>query len=152
MDDFFSHDDQYAISYELICLFDFIIKNNPKQLEALIDLSIKTGLYEEIKSKKIQKQAYIDNNIHDIILDFFDFLEHAIHNSLAKKRSKVINDKKIIPQLHHIDISVCNQSLISSSIEEAADKTEKNPQLSVKDQALKDLLANWKPGKKRILS
>jgi len=160
---FYEKDNQFVISYELLCLLRWIIYNDSNKLKKIIKKALESGLREELlkRNNKIdepfgQEGENPESTLEDIqmsMLDFFAMLEDLLIESLNEQTVKNALEKNLMPAIDQIDSSVCDDATVRFSIERATAKKERNksPQ-HLKEVLLKELLKRWKPRKKKILN
>jgi len=160
---FYEKDNQFVISYELICLLKWLAYNNSSKMKKIIKKALESGLREELlKKNNIIDQSFGETTegpesaLEDIqmsMLDFFAMLEELLIESLDEQAVENALEKNLMPAIDQIDSSVCDDATVRFSIEKATSKREKNksPQ-HLKETLLKELLKRWKPRKKNILN
>ena len=124
---------QLSLSFELILLFKWFLKNGKNKLRLLIREAVDAGLAEKLE--KLDDRDYADMvlTMHDDVLDFVLFLEDELWDELERKDvsiSRVI-DKEMLDEKMLL--------LGATRVKSGALVDEK------KEELLKKLLQSWKP-------
>ncbi|MFA5075421.1 MAG: hypothetical protein WC436_04955 [Candidatus Babeliales bacterium] len=150
-------DTSFSLSLELICLMNWLLKNEKEKLKILINQTIKNGLSYEIEQLDKLTDNQIDPNdntqLHNTILDFLIFLEDTLIECLeeqeldTKSREKLnLSIQKILPQ--HVDLKTIWLSV--QQAKEKISKIEKNTSKPIEEDELRNtlltqLIKNWTP-------
>ncbi len=140
---------QLVISYELICLLEWLITNHSKDLQTLIDSSIENGLTQTITYKEDKEQS-LDYDPHETILEFFNLLQNGLYIATTNQLAKKTKEQNLLPKLKHIDTSVCDSETMQLILEKTTKVCEQNPEIDPKHVLFKELLKNWEPEKKEV--
>jgi hypothetical protein len=141
------------LSFELIYLFGWLLKNEKPKLESLIKLAIKNGLKEELDdTKKSNVSPVLNEDLYDTFIDFVDYMENSLLDKLEKRANKTVQKKistsleNINPKLKNIDQQVVWVALkqAENELSQKKGKTSKEAKKILLDKILK----NWTPTKK----
>jgi len=149
---FYESENQCVISYELICLFRWLVKNDSNKLKKIISKALSSGLKEDLTRGSLSSGDHSLEDIQEDILEFFTMMEAILIESLSDHAIKKAVEKKLMPSIDKIDSNVCDDATVRFSVEKATSKIEKNPQENPKDLLLEELLKRWKPNKKNVLN
>jgi len=143
-------DEQFVISYELICLLKWLAEHEGPYLKRIINKALSSGLHKRLHKGEASDLFNLEDAQQSII-DFFCLLENIMLNSLNEQAVKHAVQKNLIPALEHIDSTVCDDAMIRFSIERASVKGN-NSKESPQELFFKEILKRWKPSKKNILN
>jgi len=145
----FDPEGQLEISQELICLLEWIITNQHKELQELIDTSFRNGLDKAIQHENNDERTF-NPEAHDIILEFFNALKNGLHIAATNEAARKIKEQKLLPELKHIDTTVYDSQTLQKVLKKTTQACEENPGILPKYVLFKELLKNWKTDKKEI--
>jgi hypothetical protein len=141
--------DQFAISYELLTLLQWIATNERPQLKKMIQHSLASGLKKSLKDKNSTlEHVEIEHSPHYAIIEFFSLLEKILLESINEQTVQKAVEKNLMSAIDHIDSTVCDDATVRFSIEKAALKLKKSPNENPEEILFKELLKRWKPTKK----
>jgi len=146
-------DNQFVLSYELICLLQWIMEHDSHKVKAIVSKALASGLKE-----RLRKDTQFDTNVETLediqegIIDFFGMLESLLLESLNEHALQKAVEKDLLPSIDQIDSTVCDDSTVRFSVEKATSDIENNPQENPKELLFKELLRHWKPSKKNVLN
>lgn len=142
-------ENQLVVSAELLYLLQWLVDNESVSLKKIIVRSLKKGLKKHLLSTRRKKEDTLPaEDIHNSIVEFLGSLEILLSESLDEDSTKKTLQKQLVPSIEHIDTSVCNDDIVSYSLEETSFKIEEDPDLNPKDVLFKEILKNWNPHKK----
>lgn len=144
---------QFVISYELLCLLRWIIEHDAEKLKKIIARAVASGLKDNMnKLDEIQSQQEEVEDIQHSIIEFFGLMEGLLAESINEHAVKTAMEKNLMPTIDHIDSTVCDDATVRFSIEKATNKLEQYPKENPQEVLYKELLKRWKPAKKNILN
>jgi hypothetical protein len=152
---FFSsnQDNQFVLSYELICLLQWLMDHDADKLKKIIDKALASGLKAELQKESIASgQAGDLEEIQENIIDFFAMLEGLLVESLHEHAVKRALERNLIPSIDQIDTTVCDNATVRSCVEKATSKIDRHPKENPKELLFKELLRRWKPSKESTLN
>ena len=141
------NDDQFVLSYELLCLLQWLTQHEEIKLKRIIGKALRSGLSKQIK------QCQENSNLMDLdqaqqnILDFFYMLEDTMGEVLNEHTIKQAVEKKLIPAVEQIDSTVCDDATVRFSVEKASSKNNRETKESPQEIFFKEILKRWKPSK-----
>lgn len=104
---------QISLSFELICLINWLLKNETATLNSLVKNAIERGFAEELEKLEAQEQNMAMNqsleqteetdNLYNTLLDFLDFLEHSLIKNLETMHVDHKTKDAILPALQKIE-------------------------------------------------
>ena len=149
-------DSNLSLSFELICLMEWLLQNGDKEIINLIKFSLNNGFTKELENMDAEKYTQIAEDLPNIILDFLLSLEDALLDSLEglnlnlDKESK----EKLIPAVEHLDSNKIDPQTIWLSMQQTRNSLSKNnrEKTDIKQILFKKLLNNWSPTKDEPLN
>jgi len=150
--DVHEHENQLSISFELICLLKWILEHDSNKIKKIISKALHAGLNNEIQKNRSYGQDFSMEDVHNVLLDFFDMMEVLLIETLSEQAIKKALEKNLMPSIDRIDSSVCDEATVNFSIEKATLKAERDPKENIKKVLMEELLKRWKPRKKNILN
>lgn len=155
MNDNNNSQNQFTISYELLCLLRWLSQHDMDKLKKLVSRALDNGLKEDIKKieaySKVNSESEMLDEVHHSILEFFTVMESlllvALHEDTAKKAIK----QNLMPAIDHIDANACDEETVRFSVEKATTKAEQKPDQNAQELLFEELLKRWKPSKKQIM-
>ena len=154
-DSFYSNsntDNQFVLSYELICLLQWLMDHDDHKLKKIVADALASGLKKKFRKNNRLNDTMSLEDIQESIVDFFGMLEDLILESLNEQAVKKALEKNLMPSIDHIDATECDDATLRFSIEKATSSIEKNPQENPKELLFKELLRRWKPNKKNVFN
>ena len=145
--DSFSHDttSQFALSYELLHLLQWLGKHDAHRLKKLITKAIANGLHDEMQRFDALSNQQNVQDMHNNMIDFFELLDELLFDAINEHVEKKARQKNLLPTIDHIDTSMCDNETVRFSIEKATKKLDHYPNTNAKEQLYKELLKKWKP-------
>jgi len=152
-DSFFSPeaDGQFVLSYELICLLQWLMDHDAEKLKKIVGNALSDGLQKEIQLHKEEQEGSLEE-IQESIIDFFGMFEALLSESLNELAVKKAMEKNLFPTIDQIDSTVCDNATVQFSVEKATSNIDRNPEENPKDLLFKELLRRWKPDKKSVMN
>jgi hypothetical protein len=149
---FFSEDadNQFTISYELLCLLRWLTQNEDMKLKRMISKALSSGLNKKMQKIEYNNELFNLEEAQQSIIDFFSMLENIMVESLNEQVVQQAVEKNLIPALEHIDSTVCDDATVRFSVERASSKSNSNEKESPQELFFKEILKRWKPRKKNI--
>lgn len=144
-------DEQFAVSYELLCLLRWLVEHDSDRLKKMVSRAVAKGLNEKIQ----HIQAYDDQealeDAHDNMIEFFSTLESLLIETIQEQSVQNNVQKGLIPVIEYIDSTACEDSLVQESIEKVHTQLSCKSNENVQEVFLKEMLKNWKPVKKNVV-
>lgn len=151
-----------SLSFELIYLMGWLLKNEKKMLNALVKHAIKKGLAHDLKEMNPSDLGDMSDKLYKVILDFLVYLE----DSLAKNLDSVDLDSKtedaILPAVKKLDYDHLDLKTIRLSMQQAKSQLSNNPDgpqendVTFVEDAQKllyeQILKNWAPNNNETLN
>lgn len=147
-----SDNTQFVISYELLCLLRWLVEHDAEKIKKLVTKALSHGLKHEIKKIDHGGNEHNAEDIQHSIIDFFTMLETVLLESLNEYAVQKATEKNLMPTIEHIDMSICDDATVRSSLEHASTKIERSSSKDAQEVLLKELLRRWKPTKKAIVN
>lgn len=143
----FSHDSssQFALSYELLHLLQWLTRNDADKLKKIIAKAIAQGLHEEIQKVDNMSDSNLLQDMQHSMIDFFELLDELLLDAMAERTEKKAREKNLLPTIDLIDSTFCDDETVRSSIEKTTKKLDHHPNINAQEQLFKELLKKWKP-------
>ena len=146
-----SNDNQFMISYELICLLQWIIEHESESFKKVISKALESGFRQAMKRQDADDAPELDD-IQEVIIDFFELCETLIEEVHHEQSVKKAIAKNLMPAIDHIDSRLCDGDTVRSSVSSTTAHLDDAPQESAKEILYRELLRQWKPNKKSTLN
>lgn len=148
--DSFSSNGHFALSYELLCLMQWLLEHEQEKLKKIIVKSLDSGLREELKridETMITQTAdpHISEEMQYAVVEFFGLLENLLSESLNEQAVKKAFERNMMPAIEQIDTTLCDNATVKDSIEKATKKIEMSPSENPKELLCKELIKRWRP-------
>lgn len=143
-----SHDqesNQFALSYEVLCLLQWLIDTKAEKLKQMIAQGFKDGQLRH----KMAANAKNDEAQYSLI-EFFSLLEELLIEVSGEQAVQKAIEKNLMPAIDQIDATICNDETVQMSIARATAKMERRPHENPKELLFKEILKQWKPDKKKL--
>lgn len=144
MANIFDHDNttnnQLELSYELLYLLQWLVEHESETFKKIILRAVRNGL----KTKPMTTNAEVAQ--HSII-DFLDMLDSLLVEATQEEDVQRVLDRQRLPELNHIDASVCDQATVQGSLDKTTTTIAQSPHKNPREVLLKELLRRWKPQK-----
>lgn len=146
-------DNQFVLSYELICLLQWLMDHDADKLKKIIDKALASGLKTKLQKESMHAEQLGDlEEIQENIIDFFAMMESLLVESLHEQAVKRALENDLMPSIDQIDTTVCDNATVRSCVEKATSTIERNPKENPKELLFKELLRRWKPSKESTLN
>ena len=142
-------DEQFAISYELLCLLRWLVENDGDKLKKMITRAVGRGFNEKIEQIHTYSESEALEDAHENMIEFFSALEAMLVETIQKQAVNQAYEKKLMPAIEQIDATACDDIVVQVSLERAHSKIAHNPDKNPQEILLKEILKNWKPTKKQ---
>lgn len=150
-----------SLSFELIYLMGWLLKNEKKMLNALIKHAIKKGVAQDIKSLNPADFSEVSDKLYNVILDFLLYLEDSLAKNLDNVQLDTKTEEAILPAIKKIDQEALDINTIKLSMQQA--KSQLNEQdlqagegetfeEDAKKLLYEQILKNWMPTKNEDLN
>lgn len=154
MNDRFSdaHNTQFVLSYELLCLFRWLIEHDVHKLNKIIRSALAAGLADEIKKIRAANGAIPLEEMQSGIVELFGLLEGLLLDALKEEVARKARQKKLMPSIDQIDSTVCDDSIVQFSLEKAMESDsdiDPTPE-AARTKLFEELLKRWNPQKKTV--
>ncbi len=143
-------DEQFAISYELLCLLRWIVENDADKLKKMVSRAVMRGLNEKIEQTRQYSELEALEDAHENMVEFFSTLEAMLVDTIQEQAVNKVFEKKLIPAIEQIDTTICDDAVVQESLEKVHSKIAHSPDKNPQEILLKEILKNWKPAKKQV--
>jgi hypothetical protein len=152
--DSFSHDTntQFALSYELLHLLQWLGRHDADKLKKLIAKAIAQGLHDEIQRFDAISHSHQLQDMHHNMIDFFELLDELLFDAINQHLEQKARERNLLPTIDQIDGNLCDTETVRSSVEKTTKKLDHYPNINAKEQLYKELLKKWKPFNKHSIN
>lgn len=150
---------QLSLSFELICLLDWLINEGEDELKKIIVQAVKNDFLKKIDDFNDQDYELMAENLHEVVMKFAVFLEDALFEELAQEAKKTQgsnrkiskgNPQKLLAQNLYKDFE---KKLDSKGVWLGAQKVRRSSfgrkkisqKNEIEKEIFKKLLKNWRP-------
>lgn len=146
----FSSQGQFTLSYELLCLMQWLLEHEQEKLKKIILKSLDSGLKEELQQLEDQTLAnahdpQVSEDMQYAVVEFFGLLETLLAECLNEQMVKRALERNLMPAIEQIDTTLCDDATVKDSIEKATHKIELNPGENPKELLCRELIKRWRP-------
>ncbi len=166
---------QISLSFELICLVSWLLKNEKAMLNTLVKHAIQHGFVDELQQLENADQANTNENLYETLLDFLEHLEQTLIKNLETIHVDHKTKDEILPALQKIENDSLDFKTVWLSMQQTKAKVNKKhhkavnashahtPQSSkpapqdiaqpnATDILFEQILKNWKPNNKESVN
>ncbi len=141
-----------SLSFELICLMEWLLKHEKNMLNGLIKQAIKGGLAADLKHPRTDDGVEVIEQLYRIMIDFLSYLERALADNLDRVESTEKGQKSVLNLLRYLDRECIDDRTVRTSVQEAskqldelcASKDDSNDYMA-RRLFCKVLLKEWNP-------
>lgn len=146
---FFSDDNQFSVSHELVLLLEWLMNYKKDQLRALVKRAVSQGLSDHIRHET--KDSVLDSNfLYYTIVDFFDTIESFLREELAEEMRQQAKQNRVFKTMNHFDAAMVDKTMLQASLDKIVKQLNTNDgevSANAKEKLLKEVLLRWKPAK-----
>jgi len=152
-----------SLSFELISLIRWIIKNERNLLNNLVKQAVEHGFAEELNNVQTtpDPKSANDHMAHNV-LDFLEFLEDSMMKNLESIQVDNKTKDVILPTLQRLEAGNLDVKTVLLSLQQTKARLTKGQNKQQTQQSLDEqeaslilfqqLLKNWKPNNKEIVN
>ncbi len=141
------------LSFELLYLIDWLLKNEKKSLHKLIKQAVDNGFAIELNKITSPPTSQTSEALQNTFLDFITHIEDALLDSLDNIEKREDIEHGLMSAFNNLNINNIPSTIILSSLRQAEMELRKqnitNKQASQK-VLLKKILKNWEPTEQDI--
>lgn len=141
---------QFMISYELLCLLQWLIEHEADTFKTLIEMAFASGFRESMTETEKNISSIEDMQYN--IIDFFTMLETQMIEVTNERAMQDALEKNLMPAIDHIDSTVCDDATVRFSVEKTTSQLKDKPQDNAQETLYKELLKRWKPTDKKVVN
>jgi len=143
---------QFVLSYELLCLFRWLVEYHGDDLKPIIAKALAAGLQDELASIDRTEQLPEIEDVQFSIVDFFSLLEELLLDGIDESVDQQAQEQDLLPSIDKIDTTVCDNETVRFSLEKATSLMKDDPSINAKKVLFEELLKRWKPHNASILN
>lgn len=170
---------QISLSFELICLINWLLKNEPAMLNTLVKNAIERGFVDELEKVEMLEQSpstetEATDNLYNTLLDFLEFLEHTLIKNLETVQVDNTTKDAILPALQKLEVDSLDVKTMWLSMQQTKARVNKKmrakntqcsnshnhdvvekPKLAIESPTeilFEQLIKNWKPNNKETIN
>lgn len=144
-------DSSFLLSLELLCLMNWLVKNEKTRLKILIKDAVKDGLGDELDTLASTQNLQTNEKLHESFVTFLVYLESELKDSLEKEGQYTILRENLASSLKTLNINLDSSTVLTSlkQVEqELLRDVEPKNESKTRKLLLKKMIKNWKPSKK----
>jgi hypothetical protein len=143
---------QVILSYELLALLSWMIRNEIPALKQMISKAI-TNKHRAPAHQANFATVQTAEDAHEGIIEFFGSLESLMIEVMNEQSIEKVLEKNLMPAIDHIDTAACDDALVRNSILKATSALKHHPHENPQHLLFKELLRQWRPekAKKKIV-
>lgn len=145
-------DEQFMVSYELLCLLKWLTENNGDLFKSIIITALRNGLKDRLYKLQHYNEIPSMEEMQHIMVEFFGMMETILTESVTEEMVKQAVEKKLMPAIDRIDSSVCDDTVVRFSMEKAAQESDADNQKQAQQLLFEELLKRWNPNKKNVVN
>ena len=144
-----------SLSFELIYLMGWLLKNEKTTLNALVKHAIKNGLGKDLKTINPDDYSKVSDQLYSTILDFLVYLEEALAKNLdnikletstSEDNLSTLNIENDVQDINNVKLNIHQTKAdISKEIQKRLAGAQDPDQ--VKKLLYEHIIKNWKPTK-----
>jgi hypothetical protein len=146
-----------ALSFELICLMDWLLRRDRTLLKLLVKRAVRCGFAQELAALEPDNLLERREQLHGSVLEFVEFFEEMVTKELAGERGDEAVTHDLVPALKKLEHSGIDQktlwlsiqqtkaSLIVQHQEGGAVSASAGSGLKLRDRLMRNLIRNWGP-------
>lgn len=147
-----------SLSFELICLMSWLLKNEKQAVNALIKQAVKHGFTENLELMGEQENGLMSEQLYTTVLDFLIFLENSLIKQLDDAVTSNSDQKELLPTLKKIDAHFDSRTLLASIRQAKSRLAKYNKKLQDENKKetqqvlFESMLTNWKPNEEDLVN
>ena len=134
------------LSYELLQLMGWLLKNEQKLMKSLIGKAMSNGLASKIIKMDEDQNSQLNE---DTFVDFIAYLEDTLLDGLEDIAMTEEVTENFLPSLNKLDLNEIEANVILKSLKEA-EQEPSGKYNSNKELLMEKIFKNWKPKKDTI--
>lgn len=161
---------QISLSIELVCLLNWLLKNEKNLLHSLVKQAVERGLLSDLQQIDVSEQLQSPEFLYTTLTDFLDLLEQALIKNLETINVDTTTRDAILPALQKIETDSLDFKTVWLSMQQTKARINKKQRKSSIDGKkiletttsatlqdpmnilFEELLKNWKPNNKETLN
>ncbi|QQR49399.1 hypothetical protein IPF37_00945 [bacterium] len=160
-----------SLSFELIYLIGWLLKNEKQALNALIKGAINKGLGQELNAINPQDHSKVNEQLYNTLIDFLNFMEDSLLNNMDNLQIDTKTEKAMLAALRKVDLDALDVNTVRTSMQQTKDELSAKSPTTAEDATadldqtlnaqandidfdnteraaailLKNIIKNWKP-------
>lgn len=144
--------EQLTVSYELLCLLQWLMEYEADKLKKIVAKALDKGLHKQVLHKDQAQHIQSTDDIQRIISDFFATLELLFIETIQEQDMKKIIENNLLPALNRIDSRLCDDATVRISAEKASATNHDGSVHQAQEVLFQEILRHWKPTKKTVIN
>lgn len=151
-----------SLSYELVCLINWLLKNEKAALNALVKQAVKNGFLHELEQLDQAEQNMSQEFLYTTVFEFLLHLEKNLVKHLETIDAST-QEELLFPAIQRMDAPNLDARTMWLSMNQAKNKLHKNaktgftaaPEISADEAAtllFERIIKNWKPNQNEPLN
>ncbi len=148
-----------SLSFELICLMSWLMKNEKKSINALVKLAIEHGFTENLEVGNEDDPHQMAEHLYSTVTDFLLYLEESLLQQLNENSD--LSQQDLLPMIKKLDGELDRATLWQSMQQTRKELSNLNLNSTQPDTAsrrdaellfLKKMLKNWSLSEEEIIN
>lgn len=137
---------QFVLSYELLCLLQWLVSNDEERLRKIIQKAYLAGLYKELDhlEHNARNLQHLEQ-MQESVIDFLNMLEQQLATVMQEQTQIRAQHHNLMPSIDKLDVNECDDATVQHSLEKATARAERSPQTNTKTLLFEEFLRRWKP-------
>ena len=111
-----------SLSFELIYLIGWLLKNEKQALNALIKGAINKGLGQELNAINPQDHSKVNEQLYNTLIDFLNFMEDTLLNNMDELQIDTKTEKAMLAALRKVDLDALDVNAVRTSMQQTKDE------------------------------
>lgn len=148
-----------SLSFELICLLNWLLKNKKQDLNSLTKQALENGFLQDLEALSYAEEQKEPDQLYTTVLEFLIFMEESLAKNLETIYLDNATKEAIYPALKKIDLGNLDAKTILISMQQTKSKIRLNRKKSLEQNKQnptnilwEQILKNWKPTKKEPMN
>lgn len=154
-----SMDVNISLSYELVCLINWLLKNEKPALNALVKQAIKNGFLDDLEQVENPEQAVSQEFLYTTVFEFLLHLEKNLIKHLETIQTNT-QEELLFPALQRMDATNLDARTMWLSMHQAKNVLNKTVLPATRDTSADEaatvlferIIKNWKPNQNEPLN
>ncbi|MBX9831220.1 hypothetical protein K2X40_04655 [Candidatus Babeliales bacterium] len=111
-----------SLSFELIYLIGWLLKNEKQMLNTLIKNAIKKGLGQDLNAINPQDHSKVNEQLYNTLIDFLNFMEDSLLNNMDELQVDTKTEKAMLAALRKVDLDALDVNAVRTSMQQTKEE------------------------------